>query len=104
MSYKWGYNNHTIDKGSYGAPPSQFGVVSPTRAQVERAVSDASYREAAAAQEQIKKKAKQYRLKNNLPRFNDRFPPKKLSRTRSRPSSRTRSRSNKSRKRSRHSV
>ena len=95
------YNKyHTITMSDYGAPPSQFGVVTPSRAQVAQQREAESYREAAARHMRIMQEAKQYQLN----KFNDRFPPRKLSRTRSRPSSRTRSRSNKSRKRSRHSV
>uniref|UniRef100_A0A6C0M0Z3 Uncharacterized protein n=1 Tax=viral metagenome TaxID=1070528 RepID=A0A6C0M0Z3_9ZZZZ len=101
---KWGYNNHTITMSDYGATPSQFGVVTPSRAQLAQQREAESYTRAAAAQMKMKEAAKKYRFNKNLPIFNARFPPKKLSRTRSRPSSRTRSRSNKSRKRSRHSV
>lgn len=98
MSYKWGYNNHTITMGDYGAPPSQFGVVTPSRAQLAQQREAASYRKAAAAQMKMKEAAKKYRFNKNLPIFNTMYTPRKLSRTRSRP------RSNKSRKRSRHSV
>lgn len=107
MSYKWGYNP-TVDIGSYGTTIQQRlqAFNTPSRAQLEQQREAESYTRAAAAQEQIKKKAIQYRINKNLPIFNARFPPRKLSRTRSGTRSRPRSRprSNKSRKRSRHSV
>lgn len=86
----------------YGLPPKYFGVVSPTRAQLARAESDASFRNAAANQKRIMQEAKQYRIKNNLPKFNALFPPRRPSRTRSKPLSRTpsRTRAKSSRKRS----
>ena len=102
--YTWGYNNHTITMSDYGAPPSQFGVVTPSRAQLAEQREAESYTRAAAAQMKMKEAAKEYRFNKNLPIFKTTYTPRKLSRTRSMSRTRSRTRSNKSRKRSRHSV